>query len=134
MNVNILKSLFIYFVIGLQMKKTKRRRIRVFFFSIITQVQTVNEKLERFLGANMNQCISDFDFDIHLEADSNTSTVTLLVVGGDEKESLKSEKVKYGYKFQGTWTRERLPGEGQQHIQKTDSSSRQRGRPTKTRP
>jgi hypothetical protein len=31
-------------------------------------------------------------------------------------------------------TREKLPGEGQQHIHKTDPSSCQRGRPTKTRP
>jgi hypothetical protein len=29
-----------------------------------------------------------------VEAGSNTSTVTLRVVGGDEKESLKSETVK----------------------------------------
>jgi hypothetical protein len=38
-----------------------------------------------------------------VEADPNTSTVTLRVVGGDEKGSLKSETVKY---------------EGQQHIKK----------------
>jgi hypothetical protein len=42
-----------------------------------------------------------------VEAVSNTSTVTLRVVGGDEKGSLKSESVKYGLKSQGTWTRER---------------------------
>jgi hypothetical protein len=34
--------------------------------------------------------------------------VTLRVVGGDEKGSLKSETVKYGRKSQGTRTRERL--------------------------
>jgi hypothetical protein len=33
-----------------------------------------------------------------VEAGSNTSTVTLRVVGGDEKGSLKSERVKYGHK------------------------------------
>jgi hypothetical protein len=38
----------------------------------------------------------------------NTSTVTLRVVGGDEKGSLKSETVKYGRKSQGTHTREIL--------------------------
>jgi hypothetical protein len=65
---------------------------------------------------------------------SNTSTVTLRVVGGDEKGSLKTETVKYGREIQGTRTRENCAGEGQQHIQKTDPSSRQRGRPTKTRP
>jgi hypothetical protein len=32
-----------------------------------------------------------------VEAGSNTSTVTLRVVGGDEKGSLKSERVKYGH-------------------------------------
>jgi hypothetical protein len=41
-----------------------------------------------------------------VEAGSNTST--LRVVGGDEKESLKCETVKYGLKSQGTRTRERL--------------------------
>jgi hypothetical protein len=39
-----------------------------------------------------------------VEAGSNTSTVTLRVVGGDEKGSLKSETVKYGRKSQGTTT------------------------------
>jgi hypothetical protein len=34
-----------------------------------------------------------------VEAGSNTSTVTLRVVGGDEKESLKSETVKYATGF-----------------------------------
>jgi hypothetical protein len=43
-----------------------------------------------------------------VEAGSNTSTVTLRVVEGDEKESLKSETVKYGRESQGTRTRERL--------------------------
>jgi hypothetical protein len=33
-----------------------------------------------------------------------TSTVTLRVVGGDEKGSLKSETVKYGREYQGTRT------------------------------
>jgi hypothetical protein len=37
---------------------------------------------------------------------SNSSTVTLLVVGGDKKESLKSETVKYGREYHGTRTRE----------------------------
>jgi hypothetical protein len=43
-----------------------------------------------------------------VEAGSNTSTVTLRVIGGDEKGSLKSETVKYGHESQGTQTRERL--------------------------
>jgi hypothetical protein len=45
---------------------------------------------------------------IRVEAGSNTSTVTLRVVGGDEKENLKSETVKYGRESQVTLTRERL--------------------------
>jgi hypothetical protein len=63
-----------------------------------------------------------------VEAESNTSTVTLRVVGGDEKGSLISETVK------GRGPEKDYAGKGQQHIQKTDASSRQRGRPTKTRP
>jgi hypothetical protein len=43
-----------------------------------------------------------------VEAGSNTSTVTLRVVGGDEKGSLKSETVKYGHGSKMTRTRERL--------------------------
>jgi hypothetical protein len=43
-----------------------------------------------------------------VEAGSNNSTVTLRVVGGDEKGSLKSETVKYGNESKGTWTQERL--------------------------
>jgi hypothetical protein len=66
-----------------------------------------------------------------VKAGSNTSTVTLRVVRGEEKRSLKSETVKYGHEYQVTRTRERIPGEGQQHIQKTDPFSRQRGRPQK---
>jgi hypothetical protein len=40
-----------------------------------------------------------------VEAGSNTSTVTLRVVGGDEKGSFESETVKYGYESYGTRTR-----------------------------
>jgi hypothetical protein len=47
-----------------------------------------------------------------VEAGSNTSTVTLRVVGGDEKGSLKSETVKYGHECQGTRTQERLHWRG----------------------
>jgi hypothetical protein len=41
-----------------------------------------------------------------VEAGSNTYTVTLPVVGGEERESLKSETVKYGGEAQGTRTQE----------------------------
>jgi hypothetical protein len=47
-----------------------------------------------------------------VEAGSNTSTVTLRVVGGDEKGSLEFETVKYGLEFQGTRTQERLRWQG----------------------
>jgi hypothetical protein len=43
-----------------------------------------------------------------VETGSNSSTVTLRVVGDDEKGSLKTETVKYGSEIQGTRTRERL--------------------------
>jgi hypothetical protein len=57
--------------------------------------------------------------------------MTLRVVGGDEKGSLKSETVKYGLESQGTQTRERLRWQGPVAFKKkTDPSSRQRGRPT----
>jgi hypothetical protein len=68
------------------------------------------------------------------EAGSNTSTVTLRVVGGDEKGSLKTETVKYVARSKGLGPEKDCAGEDQQHIQKTDPFSRQRGRPTKTRP
>jgi hypothetical protein len=48
-----------------------------------------------------------------VEAGSNISTVTLRVVGGDEKGSLKSETVKCGRESQGTRTREGLRWQGQ---------------------
>jgi hypothetical protein len=43
-----------------------------------------------------------------VEACLNTSAVTLRVVGGEEKGSLKSETVKYGYESQGARAQERL--------------------------
>jgi hypothetical protein len=39
-----------------------------------------------------------------VETGSNTSTVTLRLIGGDEKEGLKTETVKYGREIQGTRT------------------------------
>jgi hypothetical protein len=47
-----------------------------------------------------------------VEAGSSTSTVNLRVVGGDEKESLKSETVIYGRESHGTRTRESLRWQG----------------------
>jgi hypothetical protein len=56
--------------------------------------------------------------------------VTLRVVGGDEKGSLKSETVKYGRKSLGTTTEKDCAGKGQRTYKKTDPSCRQRGGPT----
>jgi hypothetical protein len=47
-----------------------------------------------------------------VEVGSNTSTVTLRIVGGDEKWSLKSETVQYGYESQGTRTGEKQRWKG----------------------
>jgi hypothetical protein len=47
-----------------------------------------------------------------VEAGSNTSTVTLRVVGGDEKGSLESETVKYGRESYGVRTRKWLRWRG----------------------
>jgi hypothetical protein len=47
-----------------------------------------------------------------VEVGPNTSTVTLRVVGGDEKGSLKSETIKYGCKSQGTRTEKDCAGKG----------------------
>jgi hypothetical protein len=43
---------------------------------------------------------------------SNTSTVTLRIVEGDKKRSLKYETVKYGHESEGTRTPERLHWRG----------------------
>jgi hypothetical protein len=70
-----------------------------------------------------------------VEKGSNTSTVTLRVVGGDEKGSLKSETVKYGRKCQGTRTRERLCRQGPAAYKRRQTRPLVReGAPTKTRP
>jgi hypothetical protein len=47
-----------------------------------------------------------------VEAGSNTSTVTLRVVEGDEKGSLKSETVNYGHESHGSRTRKSLHWQG----------------------
>jgi hypothetical protein len=56
----------------------------------------------------MTHCGRNMQCYTRVEAGSNTFTVTLRVVGGDEKGSLKSETVKYGHESKGTLTRERL--------------------------
>jgi hypothetical protein len=46
-----------------------------------------------------------------VEVGSNTSTVTLRVVEGDEKGSLKYETVKYGHESSGLWPENNCAGE-----------------------
>jgi hypothetical protein len=69
-----------------------------------------------------------------VEAGSNTSTVTLPVVGGDEKGSLKSETVKYGRESQRTRTQERLRWQGPAAYTKDRSVLSSERAPHKTRP
>jgi hypothetical protein len=73
------------------------------------------------------------EYEPSVEARSNTSTVTLGVVGRDEMGSLKSETEKYGPSHKRPGPEKDSASKGQQRIQKTEPSSRQRGRPTKTR-
>jgi hypothetical protein len=68
-----------------------------------------------------------------VEAGSNTSTVSLQVVGGDEKGSLKSEIVKYGREYQGTRAQERLRWQGPAASRKDRPVLCQRGRPTQNK-
>jgi hypothetical protein len=51
-----------------------------------------------------------------VEARSNTSTVTLRVVGGDEKGSLKSETVNMVTSPKGLGPEKDYAGEGQQNM------------------
>jgi hypothetical protein len=69
-----------------------------------------------------------------VEAGSNTSTMTLRVVGGDEKGSLEYEAVKYSHEFHGARTRERLRWRRPAAIVSNDQSCRQRERSTSTNP
>jgi hypothetical protein len=78
------------------------------------------------LTDRQSQC--NFDFD------SNTSTVTLRVVGGDEKETLRSETVKYRREAQGTRTRERLRWQGPAAYTKDRPILSSERAPSKTRP
>jgi hypothetical protein len=51
-----------------------------------------------------------------VEAGSNTPTVSLRVVGGDEKGSLESETVKYGQSPMGVGPENDCAGEDQQQL------------------
>jgi hypothetical protein len=62
-------------------------------------------------GFYLQEGVEAAQYDLDLEG-SNTSTVTLRVIGGEEKGNLKSETIKYGRESQGTQTRERLRWHG----------------------
>jgi hypothetical protein len=76
--------------------------------------QQLNASIEElcFLFGPCRDVISKGQRKKLVEARSNTFTVTHLVVGGNEKGSLKPETVKYGHECQGTRIRERLGGRG----------------------
>jgi hypothetical protein len=71
---------------------------------------------------------------LRVEAGSNTSTVTLRVVGGDEKGSLKSETIKHGRESQGIRTRGRLRWQGPEAYTKDRPVVSSERAPHKTRP
>jgi hypothetical protein len=87
------------------------------------------------LTDRQSQCDFGFGFGFYnrVEAGSNISTVTLRVVGGDEKGSLKSETVKYGHEPQGTRTQERLRWRGPAAYSQDSPSSSQREAPHKNK-
>jgi hypothetical protein len=70
-----------------------------------------------------------------VEAGSNTFPVNMRVVGGDEKGTLKSERVKYGREHEGTRTRERLRWQGPAaYATDRPVHSSEREAPQETRP
>jgi hypothetical protein len=96
-------------------RKRPANNNRGMVFSALSAKQQLNNNREAVFSVwSVPRCykrkITDSEVAVHtrVEAGSNTSTVTLRVVGGDGKGSLKSEAVKYGREYQGTRTRERL--------------------------
>jgi hypothetical protein len=77
-------------------------------FSILLFLHILSYDTDRIENTAPNSSCFVACIHCRVEAGSNTSTVTLRVVGGDEKESLRSKTVKYGRESQGTRTRERL--------------------------
>jgi hypothetical protein len=61
---------------------------------------------------HVSTIMKDVFYVVRAAAESNTCTVTLRVVGGDKKGSLKSGTVIYGREYQGTRVRERLRWQG----------------------
>jgi hypothetical protein len=77
----------------------------------------IYKKTEEYLEAVLSmrsvpRLYNEAKSSVRVEAESNTSTVTLRVVGGDEKGSLRYETAKYVRDPQWTKTRERLRWQG----------------------
>jgi hypothetical protein len=84
---------------------------------ILTGVSTVTKKGSlRSNGRRYNKGLHSKETVTRVEAGSNTSTVTLRVIGGDEKGSLKPETVKYGLESQGLGPEKDCAGKKQHHI------------------
>jgi hypothetical protein len=86
-------------------------------FSTLSEKQLRDATVEELLGEMfsvryMPRCHKQDRSRARAEAGSSTSTVTLQVVGGDEKGSLKCETVKCGQESEGTRTQERLRWRG----------------------
>jgi hypothetical protein len=82
---------------------------------VATNRQATIEMLLSYNDGNGVFCVSAprlYNKNPRVEAGSNTSTMTLRVVGGDEKGSLKTERVKFGRETQGTPAREGLRWRG----------------------
>jgi hypothetical protein len=69
-----------------------------------------------------------------VEAGANTSTVTLRVVEAMKREVSNLRQQNMVASPNGLEPKKDCAGKGQQYIQKTYPSSRQRGRPIRTRP
>jgi hypothetical protein len=89
---------------------TRQRRTKHMFAETDTHTKIEKLRTAVFLcgpcGSYKTRACEQFR--THVEVGSNTSTVTMRVVGGDEKGSLKTETVKYGREIQGTRIRGRL--------------------------
>jgi hypothetical protein len=88
-------------------------RIETYVIEVDLSLRIRGRNLRRIEGNFRKRTIYQFVIAFtRVETGSNISTVTLRVVGGDEKGNLKSETVKYGRESQGTRTRERLRWQG----------------------
>jgi hypothetical protein len=108
---------------------TKFSQTAIIFQSSLERFFPLMETLCFLWGTNwiFIYCVHIWHKYSRVEAGSNTSTVTLRVVGGDEKGSLEFETVKF-------WPENDCTGEGKQQLQTTAPYSRQKNRPKSTNP